>query len=300
MLKTQLLKKIKENYFRYLKPLGFNELEDTQYATVYNYIQTLETKVQKDVIDLHLDLLTVIKFSKLENVTFNSDFTKKLQAKYVTALVRVENMMAELTPETLELIEVLKEFDDDSYVVGGACRDSIAQKPVNDIDFCTSISYDKLTEVFEAKDNFSVKHTGKQFLVLNVIHANTGETFEIAALRSDRDNEGAVQGTIEEDAKRRDFTNSAVYMSLKTNELLDPNGNGILDCFENKLQFIGSPKDRIAEDPLRVIRVYKFIKRGWEPTPKTLRAARENFEFAMKNVAANRVMVEMEKMVGLI
>jgi len=42
-----------------------------------------------------------------------------------------------------------------------------------------------------------------------------------------------------------------------------------------------------------------MIQRGWKPTPKTLRAIRENFDYAIKNVASTRIMVEMEKMVGL-
>ena len=128
-------------------------------------------------------------------------------------------------------------------------------------------------------------------------HSNT-DLYEVVEYETVLDSVSEVC-TIKEDSQKRDFTNSAVYYSLKTKELIDPNGVGIIDCLENRLHFIGNPKDRIREDPLRAVRTYKFIQRGWEATPKTLKATRENFAYALKEVSAERVRIELEKIVGL-
>ena len=106
-------------------------------------------------------------------------------------------------------------------------------------------------------------------------------------------------GTIEEDMKKRDFVNSCIYYSLKNEQLIDPSGEALKDCLENRLRFVGNPKDRIKEDSARVFRGYKFISRGWKADPKTLRSLRENFEYAVKNTNATRIMKEFEKIAGL-
>lgn len=108
-----------------------------------------------------------------------------------------------------------------------------------------------------------------------------------------------IIGTIEEDSHRRDFTIGAVYYHLKEEKLIDPNGTGINDILDGVLRFIGKPKERLDEDSLRVIRFYRFISRGWEPTPKTLRAVRENFSDCIDKVNNTRIMTELEKIVGV-
>ena len=107
------------------------------------------------------------------------------------------------------------------------------------------------------------------------------------------------KATIEEDAERRDFCNSSIYLRLKDKALIDPTGEAINDCLGNILKFNGKPKERLAEDPLRTIRFYRFVQRGWEPDKKSLKAVRESFDEAIKNVSATRIMNELEKMVGL-
>ena len=128
---------------------------------------------------------------------------------------------------------------------------------------------------------------------------NDPSLYEVVEYETELDSVSPEVGTIEEDAKRRDFTNSALYIKLKGFELLDPTGDAINDCFSNTLRFVGKPKDRILEDPLRVFRGYRMINRGWEVDKKTLKAMRENFDFATKNVSSTRIMNELEKMVKL-
>jgi poly(A) polymerase len=60
----------------------------------------------------------------------------------------------------------------------------------------------------------------------------------------------------EEDAARRDFTVNALYASFD-GELFDYN-NGINDLVGGRIRFIGDPVQRIREDYLRILRLFRF------------------------------------------
>jgi len=86
-----------------------------------------------------------------------------------------------------------------------------------------------------------------------------------------------------------------LYYDLHQNELLDPNG-GFDDCYSKILKFIDNPRDRIVEDPCRVYRFYRFIsEKGYTPDKKSLKAVRENFDFATKNTNSQRILKELER-----
>jgi len=306
-IRTELIKKFKEEVFKEklqntLNPfLNFTPNDDIGDILNYNvkFFNDKSTPFSSNSKRHEMyNLLMDIRFSNTDDYEFVSELGQELERKYLLAIARVDRKLEMVSDDYLDLFNILKTFDKDSYIVGGYIRDAIAGRESNDLDICTSTPYNELKEAFEEK-GWTTKDTGKQFLVLNIIHPETKENFEIANLRRDKNNEGAQIGTIFEDAERRDFVNSAVYYSIKTGKLLDPSGKGILDCQNNVLQFMGNAKDRIDEDPLRVLRAYKFIGRGWEATPSTLKACRRNMELVMKTVAPTRVMLEIEKMVGL-
>ena len=191
-------------------------------------------------------------------------------------------------------LQLLMELIPDLYMVGGCIRDIINYIKPKDIDLCTSLSYDEVHEFVKSLPN---KDVGKQFLV-NIVEVNS-EQFEISTFRKDKSNNGGIQGTIEEDTKRRDFTCNALYYDLHQNELLDPNG-GFDDCYSKTLKFIGLPKDRIIEDSCRVFRFFRFIsEKGYKPDKKSLKACRENFEFATKNTNSQRILKELERIVKI-
>ena len=187
------------------------------------------------------------------------------------------------------------------FIVGGFNRDVLADLPIKDIDLVTDLTPRQVVEIL--KDEVETDLIGEHF---GVVMIKAKETFEIATFRKDiyhgKKGLGADEvefGTLEDDWQRRDFTVNALYFNLKTFELLDPSQRGIKHCLENKFSFIGRPEDRIFEDSLRVMRVYKFIKKGFTPIKGTLEAARRNFEFMMKNGNAERVRTEMEKLILL-
>lgn len=301
-LQTELTNKVKELYFKYLKVEGItinfytNELDYLEIGACIKKVERLDMPLglKNAIIWIYSDLFQVLTNDIDTNSIFLSNLAKNTNNKIKIAEMRTFKAVETLSEETTQLIDDMKCIDGSFYIVGGFVRDAIAGRESNDVDFCTDVNYDVLEKKLTEK-GWDVKDTGKQFLVLNVSKGN--ENFEIAALRSDKDNNGPVVGTIEEDSLRRDFVNSCIYFSLKTETLIDPSGMAIKDCQENRLRFMGKAKDRIQEDSARVFRGYKMIGRGWKPETKTLKAMRENFEFAITNTNSTRIMNEIEKIV---
>src|SRR5262249_9866098 len=107
-----------------------------------------------------------------------------------------------------------------AYFAGGYTRDLVLPPPRQDIHIATDAPPQRVQELFE--------HTvpiGAQFGVILVVEEE--ESFEVATFRSDSGyadgrHPSAVRfGSIEEDAKRRDFTINAMYFDPQTDEIID-------------------------------------------------------------------------------
>jgi len=196
------------------------------------------------------------------------------------------------------ILMVLEKESSEVYIVGGAVRDLMKGLIPNDYDIVTDTPISDLAKIF-SNSGFSVSLTGINFLVLNV-HFNN-YVVEIANFRKDVSCDGRhaeVQiGTMLEDANRRDFTVNSLYIHTITDTVIDPTGLGISDSKANILKFVGKPKARIKEDYLRVFRFMRFLNKGFTPDKNSLRATRELWNEAYKNITPERVRSEMEKMV---
>jgi tRNA nucleotidyltransferase/poly(A) polymerase len=104
-----------------------------------------------------------------------------------------------------------------------------------------------------------------------------------------------LPGTLMDDLERRDFTVNA--MAILNGELIDPFG-GKQDLESNLLRFVGNPKERIAEDGLRVMRAFRFcITKGFMIEQETFRALNSDFAAEMlTKVSIERIREEIEKM----
>src|SRR5699024_8547617 len=72
-----------------------------------------------------------------------------------------------------------------------------------------------------------------------------------------RDN---IYGTIEEDARRRDFTVNALYYTTEDFAVHDYVG-GVADLQARQIRIIGDPETRFREDPVRMLRAVRFAAR---------------------------------------
>jgi len=148
------------------------------------------------------------------------------------------------------IIRTLLDHGHEAYIIGGYVRDLILGSNSNDIDIVTNATPEEICEIFPGSGG-----VGKSFGVVLV------EGVEVATYRIDRysgDNMSVeYSSSLYEDTCRRDLTINALAMDLSGN-ILDFHG-GKSDLENKIIRFIGDSKDRINEDPNRIIRACRFL-----------------------------------------
>ena len=200
-------------------------------------------------------------------------------------------------------IEILRKLNKygKAYIVGGAIRDILLGLEPKDIDFTTNLPYETLKNLFS---EYNPKETGKAFGVLR-IRVNDTE-YEIAKFREDNyeekdglkiiPHEKKVNfvNDIKNDLSRRDFTINA----MAYNEV-----DGIVDLYngqkdiENKIiNFVGNAEERIIEDPLRILRAFRFMSRlGFSLSEKTVEAIKKQKNLLI-SIPEERITMEFSKL----
>ncbi|RVV98038.1 CCA tRNA nucleotidyltransferase [Mesobaculum littorinae] len=161
-------------------------------------------------------------------------------------------------PGTRGVMRMLERGGHQAWLVGGCVRDALMQREIGDIDITTDAPPDRVTGLAQAA-GFRAVPTGLDHGTVTVIAH--GIPHEVTTLRRDVATDGrhatVVYATsIEDDARRRDFTMNALYAD-SAGHVRDPMG-GIADIAERHVRFIGDPHDRIAEDYLRILRFFRF------------------------------------------
>ena len=193
-------------------------------------------------------------------------------------------------PETVAVMNALGE----ARFVGGAVRNALLGTGVVDIDIAVPMPPGEALARLTAK-NIKVIETGLEHGTVTAI-AGT-HAFEITSLRRDVETDGrhavvAFTDDWAEDAARRDFTINAMYASA-SGEIFDY-ATGIEDLIAGKVRFMGDAKTRIAEDYLRVLRLFRF--HAWygkgDLDAEGLRAAAEAKD-KLKTLSAERIAKEL-------
>ncbi|MGR3806105.1 CCA tRNA nucleotidyltransferase [Marinibacterium profundimaris] len=142
--------------------------------------------------------------------------------------------------------------------VGGCVRNALLGVPVSDLDICTDARPERVIALAKAAGLKPVP-TGIDHGTVTVVADH--EPFEITTFRRDVRTDGrravvAFADTIEEDARRRDFTMNALYARIN-GTVTDPLG-GLPDLKARHVRFIGTASHRIREDYLRSLRFFRF------------------------------------------
>ena len=156
------------------------------------------------------------------------------------------------------------------YEVGGAVRDALLGRPVQDRDWVV------VGATVQQMIDAGYKQVGRDFPVF--LHPGTGEEYALA--RTERKSGHGYRGfvvhadpdvTLEEDLARRDLTINAMARA-GDGMLVDPYG-GAADLEAGTLRHVGPA---FVEDPLRVLRLARFAARfGFGVAPETLALARQ-------------------------
>lgn len=142
--------------------------------------------------------------------------------------------------------------------VGGAVRDALMRRRVQDVDFATTAAPETVMDLAQGA-GLKVIATGLEHGTVTIIAG--GRPFEVTTLRKDVETYGRrakVSFTDDwlADASRRDFTINALYADAD-GTLYDPL-DAIRDIGARKIRFIGDPRERVAEDYLRILRFFRF------------------------------------------
>lgn len=160
------------------------------------------------------------------------------------------------------VLKRLRAYGYEAYVVGGAVRDLIMNRPVADWDIATSAAADEIRTVFTDIKSFSLKHD-----TVTLVHG--GRNYEVSGFRGGR----LARRAIEADLGHRDFTMNAMAYDPMKGEILDP-FNGRRDIGRKLVKAVADPKGRFLEDPLRILRAVRFAAQfGFNIDPETGRVA---------------------------
>ena len=197
-------------------------------------------------------------------------------------------------------LKTLSDAGFESYVVGGAVRDSLRGVPVHDYDVTTSALPDETKAAMEAAGfKTIIDSSAKYGTVVFIDPDNNEDKIEITTFRSDNDYSDCrhpdgvkFTSSIEEDAARRDFTVNALYMDADGN-IKDPNGSGEADIKAGIIRAVGDPVTRFEEDALRILRAVRFeAQTGFVIEENTARAMKETKDL-LKNISAERIFSEL-------
>lgn len=183
-----------------------------------------------------------------------------------------------------------------TFFVGGMVRDLLLNKLVTDIDIATIAKPEEVAELLKA-NKIELDNTNSSFGV--VIAKGHHGNVEITTLRQDSyDNSRYPKVDFISnpgvDSNRRDFTINALYLDLQSNQILDFH-NGLQDLENKIIKFIGDAEQRIIEDPLRIVRAYRFqLALNFIFDAETKNAI-QKLHSQLKNISVTRISNEINK-----
>lgn len=195
----------------------------------------------------------------------------------------------------MDLVDRFRRNGQSIFLVGGSVRDALLNRPAEDLDFTTDARPDRIEEILSGWAD-TVFRQGTEFGTVGLV--KDGHQYEITTFRSEiyrSDSRKPVvrfSETIEEDLSRRDFTVNAMALSLPDFELLDPHG-GLEDLARHWLSTPLDPKVSFSDDPLRMLRLFRFVSTlGFKPDPIAV-AATEDMTGRLDIVSGERIREEL-------
>ncbi len=203
-----------------------------------------------------------------------------------------------------QAIELIKNSIPHAYLVGGFVRDEMLGIASKDADIeVFGMASEELEKQLQTLFDGKVTAVGRSFGVFKALLGNGLDVDVAIPRRESKSGKGhkdfVVEGdptmTIEEAARRRDFTINAMYRDLATGALIDPFG-GAADLTNKILRAVDART--FVEDPLRVYRGVQFAARfGLTVEAETLVLMQEMVRSgALDYLPAERVTGEIRKL----
>lgn len=207
----------------------------------------------------------------------------QVKRPYSNELSEFQRILSQRTPPGPQYIELIEEIHKRGYeifLVGGTVRDVVNGVPTNDVDLVTSIPLARalplLTSMYRREP--SVSHENG-FVRLGGA-PGTGDAFIDLKMfcHHDPGTPNAIFGAdFLLDLKHRDFACNSIYYDPINKALIDPSGIGLSDAEAKTLCVVCDltrPPFYLAQI---LIRFFKFMTRGFQPSPDTAELIRNSF-----------------------
>jgi tRNA nucleotidyltransferase/poly(A) polymerase len=156
-----------------------------------------------------------------------------------------------LLDAALEIVREIRGRGHAAVVVGGAVRDLVMGRPLTDVDIATDMPLAALARLYRTH----AVGRSKQFDT--VVVARDGRAFEVSRFRRGPTASPASGfDPLREDTAHRDFTINALALEAD-GRVVDFQG-GLEDLHRRVIRAVGSPRERFAEDPARILRAVRF------------------------------------------
>lgn len=172
-----------------------------------------------------------------------------------------------------------------TYIIGGSVRDLLLGRTPTDYDIAVTGNPEQFAEKLIAKSDGHLVRLGKPGqMIIRVISGDI--IFDITSLNGT---------SIEDNLNKRDFTINAIAYDLYSEGIVDCHG-GLQDLADKKVRMVS--KEIFKKDPVRLIRAYRIgACLNFEIEAKTATAIKSNTKL-LKNIAGERIRVELFTMLG--
>lgn len=210
----------------------------------------------------------------------------------------------------LEVVKYIKsiikntEYENHTYVVGGACRDYVLNANINDIDLVVDLPNGGIKFANWLCDNHYLMYEPVIYPTYGTAMFKLLEfpelELEIVETRKEQykdknsRNPDVVYGSLEEDCMRRDLTINALYYDITNEKIIDLVG-GQEDIRKKIIKTPADPDIIFDDDPLRMLRCCRFSSRyGWRIDAFTILGIKHNAK-RLKIITQERITDEITK-----
>lgn len=190
-------------------------------------------------------------------------------------------------------IKKLQQSGAEAYLVGGAVRDLMIGQIPKDFDIATSASPRQIQRLF-----WNARIIGKRFKLVHLVFKD--KVHEVSTFRSGEEameGNNNVFGSIDQDAKRRDFSVNSFYYDPSTNQLLDFN-NAMEDFRKKRISSIIPLDESFREDPVRMIRAIKYSVTTGFALRLNIRMAIRKYSNELSRTSTSRLTEEVNKILS--
>ncbi|MCE4957054.1 CCA tRNA nucleotidyltransferase [Macrococcoides caseolyticum] len=199
-----------------------------------------------------------------------------------------------LIDAALKIIDIFHQHGYEAYIVGGAVRNILLKKNINDIDITTNCLPETILTLFKRTIPVGLEHG-------TVVVLWEDYPFEVTTFRIDgeytdhrRPEQVHFVTDLKSDLERRDFTINALALS-ESYHVIDY-FDGKNDLINKKIRAVGDAKHRFKEDALRMLRALRFQSvLNFDIETSTLQAI-HSLSSTIAFVSIERIVVELRKL----